>query len=113
MIICKKGFMIESSHFLPRYVGKCKQLHGHRWELEVFLEGDINPDTGMVVDFSQVKYIVQTRVIDVLDHKVLNDIIENPTAENVVVWIQKVLSQHFDNVIRLRLWETADNYVEL
>jgi 6-pyruvoyltetrahydropterin/6-carboxytetrahydropterin synthase len=112
MIIAKK-FTFDSAHFLPNYVGKCKQIHGHTYMLEVLVEGEINPDTGMVMDFQQVKYTVQKYVIDVLDHKLLNDVIENPTAENIIHWIKKAISLKIDNVIRLRLWESADSYVEL
>lgn len=112
MIIAKR-FTFDSAHFLPNYVGKCKQIHGHTYTLEVIIKGEVNPDTGMVVDFAQIKHLVQSKVIEVLDHKLLNDVIPNPTAENIALWIEKAIASQFDNVVRLRLWETSDSYVEL
>jgi 6-pyruvoyltetrahydropterin/6-carboxytetrahydropterin synthase len=113
MMIIKYSFYIDAAHFLPNYVGKCKQMHGHTYTLEVSVEGIINPDTGMVMDFHQLKYIVQSKAVDVLDHRCLNDIIENPTAENVLLWVKEALAKHFDNVINLRLREGFGGWVEL
>lgn len=109
-----KKFMFNSAHFLPHYKGKCKQLHGHTYFLDVILDGEINPDTGMIMDFKDIEYIVTTKVIDRLDHKLLNDVIDNPTAENTILWIRKELSKIFENnSVTLRLWENPNSYVEL
>lgn len=108
-----KKFSFESAHYLPGYVGKCKQLHGHSYHLEIILDGNINPDTGMVTDFSILNRIVSTKVIDVLDHKLLNDIMEMPTAENIVVWIKDKISSELKGDLTIRLWETDNSYVEL
>jgi 6-pyruvoyltetrahydropterin/6-carboxytetrahydropterin synthase len=68
----------------------------------------------MIIDFSQLKNIVIVRVIDKLDHKVLNDIegLSNPTAEQMVFWIAEQLRGAFDygTLAHLRLWETDDCY---
>lgn len=70
----------DAAHFLPWHVGKCKNLHGHRWEVEVVLETNTLTANGIVVDFSIVKNVFK----DVLpDHCYLNDRLVNPTAENV------------------------------
>jgi len=112
-MILKYEFYINSAHYLPNYVGKCKQLHGHTWTLEVSIQGSVNPDTGFVMDFHQISYIVQTKVIDILDHKLINDIIENPTAENILQWIKDTLGKHFDNVVKLRLREGFGGWAEI
>jgi 6-pyruvoyltetrahydropterin/6-carboxytetrahydropterin synthase len=108
-----KRFSFDSAHFLPNYVGKCKQLHGHTYHLEVILEGEPNPDTGMILDFAKLKQIVSIKVLDVLDHKLLNDVIEIPTAENIAIWIKERIINDLPGIIMLRLWETDDSYVEL
>ena len=108
-----KKFTFDAAHHLPNYNGKCKQLHGHTYHLEVIVEGTVNPDTGMIVDFSLLKHIVISKALDYLDHKLLNDVIPNPTAENTAVWIHDKISKHIGGVITLRLWETPDSYVEL
>lgn len=108
-----KCFSFESAHYLPNYVGKCKQMHGHSYRLEVAIEGKVNPDTGMVIDFSDLKYRVTKNIIDCLDHKVLNDVIPNPTAENILIWISKKIELPEQTVLSMRLWETSDSYVEL
>ncbi len=108
-----KKFTFDAAHFLPQYVGKCKQLHGHTYHLEVIVDGILNPDTGMVIDFSQLKHIVVSKALDYLDHRLLNDVIENPTAENIVLWIRDRIIKDIEGTITLRLWETPDSYVEL
>ena len=112
-MIIKKTFIIDSAHYLPNYVGKCKQLHGHTYTLEVFIEGTVNPDTGMVMDFYQMGHVIQSKVISVIDHKLLNDIVENPTAENMLIWIKQAIGRHFNNVVKLRLREGFGGWVEL
>jgi 6-pyruvoyltetrahydropterin/6-carboxytetrahydropterin synthase len=108
-----KRFSFDSAHYLPNYVGKCKQLHGHTYHLEVIIDGEVNPDTGMVLDFAKIKLIVKTKVIDILDHKLLNDVIEIPTAENIAFWIKEKIIKDLPGTVTLRLWETDNSYVEL
>lgn len=108
-----KKFTFDSAHHLPQYVGKCKQLHGHTYHLEVVVDGEVNPDTGMIIDFASLKHIVISKALDYLDHKLLNDVIDNPTAENTIVWIKERIEPHIPGKITLRLWETPDSYVEL
>lgn len=106
-------FTFDSAHYLPNYVGKCKQLHGHTYTLKVAVDGHINPDTGMVMDFNQLKHIIQTRVIDTLDHTLLNDTIENPTSENVLLWIQDIIQPKLGTNLKLQLREGKGGYVRL
>ena len=101
--------------------GKCSydNYHGHNYELIVKLTGDINPETGMVMDLSILKKIIKKEVEDLLDHKNLNlDIpyFKNliPSTENLAVFIwdnlRRVISDEYD--ISIVLYETPRNYIE-
>lgn len=108
-----KRFTFDAAHHLPNYVGKCKQLHGHTYVLEVTITGDVDPYTGMVIDFANLKGTVNAKALAYLDHKLLNDIIENPTAENIIQWIYGKVKPHINQEVSMKLWETQDSYVEL
>jgi 6-pyruvoyltetrahydropterin/6-carboxytetrahydropterin synthase len=107
-----KIFEFDAAHQLPNYDGKCANLHGHRWKLEVTIEGEPDTKSGMIVDFKDLKKIVNDQVIEVLDHHCLNDLIENPTAEEIIRWIWTKLIASGD-LKRLRLWESATSHVTL
>ena len=107
-----KKFTFDSAHYLPNYVGKCKQLHGHTYTLEVIVDGAVNQDTGMVVDFHDIDFFVKSKILPELDHHCLNDVVVNPTAENVAVYRARKLKIKFKSV-GIRLWETQTAYVEL
>jgi 6-pyruvoyltetrahydropterin/6-carboxytetrahydropterin synthase len=62
----------------------------------------------MVVDFDELARTVRSAIIDKLDHTHLNDTIENPTSENIVVWIWRRLSPELPGLAELTLWETAN-----
>jgi 6-pyruvoyltetrahydropterin/6-carboxytetrahydropterin synthase len=62
----------------------------------------------MVIDFDELSQIVRGAVIDALDHRHLNDIIDNPTSENIVLWIWRRLSGELPQLAELTLWETAN-----
>ena len=86
-----KEFTFDSAHFLPRYYGKCERMHGHTYRLQVTVEGEVG-ENGLVIDFVILKKIVKERVLNQLDHQVLNDVLEIPSAENIAVWIWNQLS---------------------
>ena len=85
MLLCK-DFTFDAAHNLVDYHGKCERLHGHTYRLRVVLEGE--PDAeGMIMDFLELKAIVKERVLSQLDHSYINDIITQPSAENIALWI--------------------------
>jgi 6-pyruvoyltetrahydropterin/6-carboxytetrahydropterin synthase len=94
--------------------------HGHNYLLEVTLEGEPDPVTGMVVDLKELKEIIRRRVIEPFDHRFLNHEVPPfdrvvPTAENIAREIWKRLEPEIGGGARLhrvRLWETEDLYVE-
>lgn len=112
MEICKR-FRFSAAHYLPNVPNghKCKQLHGHNYVVEVIIRGERNPNTGMVMDFGEIKERFGP-VIKRIDHLCLNDIggLENPTAENIALWIMEQASLKVAAAIRV--WETPDCYAE-
>lgn len=110
-----KIFKIDAAHFLPNYEGKCNNLHGHQWKLEVCLMKRIDKTTRMVMDFSDLKTIVNDTVVSQLDHSCINDKIENPTAENILIWCwEKLMFEGFlKGIEKITIWETDDSYASL
>ena len=101
--------------------GKCsnKNFHGHNYELIASVTGEINPETGYVIDMKILKDIIKEEVEDTFDHKNLNIQVEefknlNPTAENIVVVIfnkmRAKLEAHLD--LEITLYETPRNFVK-
>lgn len=69
----------SAAHHLPHYKGPCHALHGHTWKAVFVIEGELQPD-GMVCDFKKVKKLLDDNLPD---HQLLNEILPNPTAENL------------------------------
>ncbi len=111
-------FNYEAAHWLPnvRKSHQCGRMHGHSYELQVTMRGPVDPYTGWVVDFADIKDKVRPW-LHRLDHRTLNDEIENPTVENQLLWWWERLDKlFFTSSIRLqklRLQETPNNYAEL
>lgn len=101
--------------------GKCNNphYHGHNYQLEVWVEGEVDPETGYVIDMKVLKDIISSEVEERFDHKNLNlDTAEfktlNPTAENICIVIWKLIRAKLEDRLRLkvRLYETERNLVE-
>jgi 6-pyruvoyltetrahydropterin/6-carboxytetrahydropterin synthase len=106
----RKQFPFEAAHVLPHHAGKCARLHGHSYVLDVAVDGPLQSSgaaTGMILDFDELSRIVKRVVDDELDHRSLNDVLPNPTSENIVVWIWRRLAPELPQLARLTLWETA------
>lgn len=108
MVLCKE-FQFDAAHSLPSYKGKCKNLHGHTYKIRVCVKGYVNKE-GFVIDFSELKDIVTKKVLDILDHTYLNDIIKQPTAENTAIWIWVQLKD-FLPLHEIWVWETPTSFV--
>jgi len=80
----------EASHQLPRHDGKCRRLHGHSWRVALVVEGDRliadGTKAGMVVDYADLGRITKS-LHDLLDHRHLNDLLDNPTSERLAVFV--------------------------
>ncbi|MGA9018891.1 MAG: 6-carboxytetrahydropterin synthase QueD [Candidatus Cybelea sp.] len=106
----RKQFRFEAAHVLPFHPGKCARMHGHSYRLEVAISGPVQtegPSRGMVEDFDEIERIVAQRIVDRLDHQNLNDFVENPTAENLLLWIWQHLANDLPGLDELVLWETT------
>ena len=89
-----KQFRFEAAHVLPHHPGKCARMHGHSYRLEVAIRGpaaDARAGARHGRGLREIERIVRDEVVDELDHRKLNDVIENPTAERIVLWIWKRL----------------------
>lgn len=107
-----RKFTFDAAHYLPSYHGKCERLHGHTYRMSVKVDG--KPDyEGMVMDFAEMKKIVNEKVIEQLDHKMLNDIFDVPSAENIAIWVWNTLKPCVDTESRkldeVEIWETESN----
>jgi 6-pyruvoyltetrahydropterin/6-carboxytetrahydropterin synthase len=107
-LIVRRSFDFEAAHKLPHHPGKCRELHGHSYRLVVCVDRPVDPDSGMAIDFADLKQIVRTRVVDVLDHKYVNDLIDNPTAEVMTVWIWQRLENELSGLVEIELHETRN-----
>jgi 6-pyruvoyltetrahydropterin/6-carboxytetrahydropterin synthase len=107
-----RTFHFEAAHQLPWHEGKCRQLHGHSYRLEVTVEGPVGPQ-GIVLDFADLRDVVEREVLARYDHRYLNDVMDNPTAELLAHQIWKSLEAAGLGISRVRLWETADSLVEI
>ena len=110
-----KEFTFASAHHLPNYNGKCANLHGHEWKLEIDIRKRVDKKTGMVMDFSTLKEIVNKSVIDVFDHHLLNEFIQMPTAENLLVriWDMLMFGPFLKGINSIKLWESKDSFAKI
>lgn len=104
-------FTFAAAHRLPRYQGKCFNLHGHNYRFQVALRGEPDPYSGIFVDFGEVEQAVRAEVLDKVDHTNLNDALENPTAENVATFIWQKLARRLPGLVEVRLWEVPTSCV--
>jgi len=112
-VTLSKIFEFDAAHKLPNYKGPCANLHGHTYKMEVVIEGLVK-ENGMVIDFGELKKLVNESVISKLDHSYLNDRYPNPTAEIMVVDIFKTIGKLLAKNVRLvevKLWETPTSCV--
>jgi 6-pyruvoyltetrahydropterin/6-carboxytetrahydropterin synthase len=110
---------IESSfsgaHRLTDYDGKCENLHGHNWKVEIFVSSSELAEDGMVLDFRKLKEITQA-VLETLDHRYLNEIPYfaeiNPSSENIAKYIFDHLKDRLEggqaSLTKVTAWESAE-----
>lgn len=124
----------DAGHRVPGHGGKCRNVHGHRYRLEVTVDGEV-PEDGMILDFGIVKAVLVERVVDRLDHRMLVwrhdvDLLQvmtegefgvvlmeaPPTAENLAVdialSIDDALSAHGVQLVAVRLYETPNSWAD-
>jgi 6-pyruvoyltetrahydropterin/6-carboxytetrahydropterin synthase len=104
-------FRFAAAHRLPRYDGPCSRVHGHNYRLLVGVEGEVDPASGMIADFGDIKRVVQEKVIERVDHRSLDEVLENPTAENIARWVFESLQGSLPGLAEVRLYEIPDSCV--
>ncbi len=108
-MLVSREFSFSAAHNLPSYRGKCEKLHGHTYRIRVTVEGEVNKE-GIVFDFAQLKREVEEKVLKVLDHSYLNEIIYPPSAENIALWVWKRLKDSLP-LKEVRVYESPDTFV--
>lgn len=105
-----KDFRFEAAHWLPNVPEghKCLRMHGHSFRGEAAVRGEIDPVTGWVMDFADLKRAIDP-VVRQLDHYLLNEIdgLENPTSENVAKWIWDRVAPLVPQLHRITIEETC------
>jgi 6-pyruvoyltetrahydropterin/6-carboxytetrahydropterin synthase len=105
----------SAAHNLRNFRGKCEALHGHNWKVEVVLSGKDLDDSGVVLDFAEVK-AATGEIMSEIDHRYLNDLPffmeNNPSSENIARYIFHRLREKMDNdrirIKRVTAWESQD-----
>jgi 6-pyruvoyltetrahydropterin/6-carboxytetrahydropterin synthase len=105
----------SAAHNLRNFRGKCEALHGHNWKVEVVVRGSGLDDSGVVLDFAEVKGATK-EIMEEIDHRYLNDLpfftTHNPSSENIARYIFERLQNKIDNdrvrVSRVTAWESQD-----
>jgi 6-pyruvoyltetrahydropterin/6-carboxytetrahydropterin synthase len=106
----RKTFQFEAAHFLPRLpkTHKCRRLHGHSFMVEIAVAGDCDPQLGWVMDYADIKAAFKP-LWERLDHRYLNDVpgLENPTSEEIAVWIWRKLKPRLPLLVEVVVAETC------
>jgi 6-pyruvoyltetrahydropterin/6-carboxytetrahydropterin synthase len=105
-----KEFVFEAAHRLPNVPEghKCARLHGHSFTAQIFVSGEVDPSTGWVIDFADIKSAF-TPFYEMLDHHFLNEIegLQNPTSENIAIWIWARMAPILPGLSKIIVKETC------
>ncbi len=105
-----KEFVFEAAHRLPNVPDghKCARLHGHSWKGVIYVEGDVNPQSGWIMDYAEIKEVFAP-IYEQLDHHYLNEIegLENPTSEVLAKWIWERLKPDLPALSQVVINETC------
>ncbi|MCX7554654.1 6-carboxytetrahydropterin synthase QueD [Marinicella sp. S1101] len=105
-----KEFYLESAHWLPNVPDghKCGNLHGHSFKVIIKVTGEPDATTGWIIDFAEIKAAFQP-IYKQLDHHCLNEVagLENPTSENLAIWIWQKLKPELPLLSEIEICETC------
>ena len=106
----RKTFQFEAAHLLPHLPAahKCRRLHGHSFKVDVVVSGELDPKLGWVMDYAEMADLFRP-IWERLDHFYLNDIpgLENPTSENIALWIWRELKPRLPALTEIAVAETC------
>lgn len=108
-LLVSREFSFDAAHNLPRYQGKCERLHGHTFKVRITVKAPLDTWSGIAFDFHDMKRPVETRILKILDHAYLNEIVPNPSAEYLAIWIWNQLADL--PLHEIRVWETPSCFV--
>lgn len=112
MYSVKVELSFSSAHNLRGYKGKCEELHGHNWKVELVAKAAALDKTGMVMDFKLLKAAL-AKVLEPLDHKYLNHLPYfkkvNPTSENIAKYLYRQLKPVLPRLFSLTVWESENS----
>ena len=108
-MVVYRTFRFHAARYLPKLSDThiCKQTHGHTFNLTVYIEGQINDKDGFIIDFFDIDKIVKNSILNIIDHKLLNDIdnLANPTSEYLCKWIWEKLENQLSGLVKIKLSE--------
>ena len=127
-MLLSKTIYFDAAHSLKNYIGKCKNLHGHTWKVEIrvvmskFLDGLSDTFNGILLDFTEI-----SKIKEIFDHKHLNEVINiNPTAENlasiICLMVSNLMYYRLEDVVKnpadcfnisVKLWESETSFVKI
>ncbi len=120
-VIISKSFRFEAAHWLPGMPEghKCRRMHGHSFKIKVRVQGITDPDTGILMDFGDIKQVVKP-YIEMLDHWCINDVgerlgeplLQNPTSENLAEWLYHELEGKLTGLLSILVYETCTSECE-
>jgi 6-pyruvoyltetrahydropterin/6-carboxytetrahydropterin synthase len=106
-----KCYNFEAAHRLPRVPAdhKCARLHGHSFRVEVAVAGEVDERSGWLVDFGDITAVVEPLLRSELDHRTLNEVsgLENPTSENLCLWLWTRLRPRIAGLAAITVHETC------
>jgi 6-pyruvoyltetrahydropterin/6-carboxytetrahydropterin synthase len=106
----RKSFQFEAAHLLPHLPEshKCRRLHGHSFKAEIAIAGECDPRLGWLMDYAEMSDAFKP-LWEQLDHRYLNEIegLENPTSENIAVWIWDQLKPKLSLLVEVVVAETC------
>ena len=111
-----RTYIAHSARYIPNLEDghKCKTMHGHTFNITIYLDGPINEKTGFVMDFFDLDKVVEKEVINKIDHMVLNDIegLKNPSSENLSIFIWDTLVSKIDYLSKVTVSEDRGTGIE-
>ena len=109
---CDPSYNVSNSENQSIF-GHCTQIHGHNYKLIVSIQGKVDPKTGMIMNISKLKPLIKTRILDLLDHKLIDKVLGNApsTVENIALFCWNQLYPHLEkHLFKIVLYETEKNF---
>ena len=104
-----KTFRFEAAHTLPKAPAdhKCRRMHGHSYRVDIHITGQVDPQTGWVMDFGTIKEVVHP-ILEELDHRCLNEIpgLENSTSELLAKYLWERIAPALPGLSGITIWES-------